>query len=273
LAVSVVELATGKELRRIETGEVHGLAFSLDGRVLATSDDHIVHLWEVATGKEVYRLAQHGVLAGAPQQEEITCLAFLHSDGALATGMRDGTILVWGLAPKTQNGKELSSQELDGLWNNLASEDAAKTYRAIQLLAGAPEQAIPFVKERIEPASEIDAKRVERLLADLDSEDFSVRDAASKELAQLGDRAEPLLRRALDGQPSVELRTRLESLLSSPQAPSPATLRTLRANQILEQVGTAAACEILRKLAAGAAGARETRDAQEALKRLDRRHN
>jgi hypothetical protein len=37
-AVGVAELATGRELRRIETGAAHRLAFSADGRMLAASD-------------------------------------------------------------------------------------------------------------------------------------------------------------------------------------------------------------------------------------------
>jgi hypothetical protein len=51
------------------------------------------------------------------------------------------------------------------------------------------------------------------LIADLDSEEFSKREAASCELAKLGESAEPALRTALSRKPSLEMRKRFESLL------------------------------------------------------------
>jgi hypothetical protein len=45
-------------------------------------------------------------------------------------------------------------------------------------------------------------------------------------------------------------------------------LRTLRAIDVLESIGTPEAQQILRKLAEGAPGARETREAKTALERL-----
>src|SRR5436309_1813646 len=46
-AICLEELATGKQLLRIETGPVGLglLAFSADGRVLATADKEALHLW------------------------------------------------------------------------------------------------------------------------------------------------------------------------------------------------------------------------------------
>jgi hypothetical protein len=49
------------------------------------------------------------------------------------------------------------------------------------------------------------------------------------------------------------------------------SLRVSRAIEALEHAGTAAARELLNRLAAGAPGAWQTREAKSALRRLDRR--
>ena len=54
----------------------------------------------------------------------------------------------------------------------------------------------------------------DRLLADLDSDDFDVRERASARLARLGERVEASLRRSLDGPPSAEVRRRVTEILT-----------------------------------------------------------
>jgi hypothetical protein len=83
------------------------------------------------------------------------------------------------------------------------------------------------------------------------------------------DVAEPALRRALAGRPSLEVRQRLEKLLDQLAHPSPDVLRALRAIEVLESVGTAEAKAVLGKLAAGQPGAGLTREAKAALRRLE----
>jgi WD40 repeat protein len=269
--VSVVELATGQEVRRIESDRVNALAFSQDGRLLATSDGDAVRLWEVGTGKEIYRRQRHAALAGVPAQATVTAVSLLPGDRALATGLRDGTILVWELIPQTAAAKELSREDLNRLWSDLACDDARKAYRAVCTLAASPAWTVPYLKDRLEPVAEVDPKRVAQLIADLDSEQFTVRDAAAKELAALGERAEPALRQALKGKPSAEARKRLEGLLAAQhRVPTGEVLRVLRAIWVLERRGTVEARKVLRKLAAGAPSP-QTRAAREALDRLMRR--
>jgi HEAT repeat protein len=128
-----------------------------------------------------------------------------------------------------------------------------------------------FFKDNLRPAAETDLKQVPRLLADLDSDQFATRENAAKELAKLREEIEPALRKVLEGQPSEEMRRRVKELLDLPRAvPSGETLRTLRAIQVLERIGTKEACEVLKKLSTGAQAARETREAKEALERLSR---
>src|SRR5262249_11331403 len=55
-AVALFDLGTGKQLwiRKDEERDVWGVAFSLDGKMLATADGRgrVITLWEVETGKE-----------------------------------------------------------------------------------------------------------------------------------------------------------------------------------------------------------------------------
>ena len=67
-----------------------------------------------------------------------------------------------------------------------------------------------------------------------------------------------------------EVRRRVVVLLKKLEGakPSPKTIRTLRAVEVLEKIGTEPARQLLQKLAAGAPAARVTREAAAAAKRL-----
>src|SRR5262249_26769960 len=109
---------------------------------------------------------------------------------------------------------------------------------------------------------------MQQALVDLDSDQFARREAAATLLAEHSSDAERLLREALQMNPSAEKRRRIEKLLAAP----PAALRSLRAIEVLEQIGTPEARETLNKLAQGSTDARLTREAQASLKRLSRRN-
>ena len=99
------------------------------------------------------------------------------------------------------------------------------------------------------------------------------RERAGRELAALGERAEPALARALQGPLTLGARRRVEKLLSKLGGPVPTSdeLRALRAVHVLEQIGTPEARQVLRVLADGGAGATLTLQAAASLQRLDRR--
>jgi hypothetical protein len=124
--------------------------------------------------------------------------------------------------------------------------------------------------QRIKP---VDTKRLERLLADLDSDKFAVRERASGELKALAEHAVPALRMALAGKPSLESRRRLEALLHQLESASlsPETVRQIRAVEALEAIGNAEARRLLGQLAAGPPAARLTQEAQASLGRLAKR--
>jgi hypothetical protein len=254
-------------------------AFSPDSRVLLTADGDGIHLWEVATWGPIGGLPWR-MPGPAPQGRAapIASLAFMPSGRDLATGMPDGTILIWDLSPKmwspTAVANDGGGKDLKELWDYLADPDAGKAYRAIYSLAAAPDQAIPCLAERLsQPLPEPDLKRVPQFIADLDNNSSRVRAAATQNLAQLGHLAEPDMRRALKGKPTNEARVRLESLLTRLHGLPlpPETVRAARAIQVLEWIGSDAARQVLEKLSKGVPKARQTQDAKASLERLGKR--
>jgi WD40 repeat protein len=71
------------------TKDVGDLAFTPDGRILASSDwDGVTRLWDTATGEELQTLQQSQAVYGADLSPD---------GGRLATGGSDGLIWIWGL--------------------------------------------------------------------------------------------------------------------------------------------------------------------------------
>jgi hypothetical protein len=139
-------------------------------------------------------------------------------------------------------------------------------------LVALPEQVVPLLKERLKPATAPDSKHVAQLIADLDNNKFAVREAALRELQELGMDAGPALRQGLKVAPSAEARRRMESLLTSPLIyRSPSQLRQYRALQVLERIGTPEAQRVLETLSQGASSARLTQDAKTSLERASNR--
>ena len=135
-----------------------------------------------------------------------------------------------------------------------------------------PKVALPFLSAKLKPLAAADKQMIRRWIADLDSDDFDTRSVAHKELARLGDQVLPAVEETLKGKPSLETRRRLEPILEAMHAiPSREVIRVLRAVQALELIGNADARTLLQAIAKGAAGARQTREAQESLARLNKR--
>jgi WD40 repeat protein len=280
--VASIDDRNSVELLDVRTGKVRGtfavrhasgrrLALSLDSRFLAAcyaadvrplplEDDRTIHVWEIASGKEVARFE-------VPPPNSVASATFSPDARALLTGMDDATVLVWDLAPRPAAGPPAD------LWADLAGEDAVQARAAVWALSAAPEQAVPLLRTRLRPAPPPDESSISRLIADLDSDQFEVRNKASRELEAVGEPAVPALRRALEARPALEVRRRIGQLLEKQerQTLSSGQLQMLRAVEILERIGSPPARGVLEVLARGEAEARLTREAKASLQRLARR--
>jgi len=164
----------------------------------------------------------------------------------------------------------LDAKAQDRLWSDLADRDAVKAYQAIQVLLGS-EQTASLLQQRLRPAAAVDPARLNRLVRELDSDDFAVREKATKQLVAQGDRSETILREALPAA-SAEAGRRIEEILKLIDPSSSADLiRGLRAVEVLEWLNTTEAQHVLKTLAGGDPDARLTREAKAALKRLAKR--
>jgi hypothetical protein len=201
------------------------------------------------------------------------------ADRALVSCSFDTTLLVWDLAAvaaRQPRPVAPSDAAITAAWNDLAGEDAKAAYRAVRLLAAAPAQSVPLLRERLRATPPAAKKQVERWIAGLDSDKFDEREETTREPGRQGDRVGAALRRLLAGSPSAEARRRAEELLARIDGPvgpvtDPDRLRELRAVEVLEWVGKGEARDLLKTLAEGDAEASLTRDAAAALRRLSRR--
>jgi WD40 repeat protein len=245
-----------------------GLAFSPDGGALVMrGPDQSVHVWDVTAGKEI------GQLKGQVGRSET--VAFAADGKTIASGSSDTTILLWDAAGVLKDvakarPAELAAGDVATLWDDLAGEDAAKARQGILKLAGDPGRVAPFLGERLKAAPAIDPKKIDGWIADLDDDEFAVREEASKNLLKAGEQAVPALQKVLASSPPLETRRRVELLVDRLTGGTLTVeqLRLVRAVEALERMGTPEARRLLRTLAEGAPGALPTREAQAALGRL-----
>lgn len=259
------DAASGKVVYRF-TGrnqQIRSVPWSPDGKTLTSRDgDGTIGLWETVSGKQIQRLIGH--------DGSITSLAWSPDGKRSASGGGDTTLLIWTIGRQANEPfTRLTLSQLQSCWRDLASEDAAKAYQAIVTLSRGGEDSARFLAERLKPVPPADPQRVARLLEELDSEQFVVRQHASNELKQLAERAEAAMNRALSNHPTLESRKRMEQLLSDLDIWSGERLRALRAVTVLERIATAEARKVLESLANGAAVARVTQEAKASLSRLD----
>jgi WD40 repeat protein len=92
LSLRLVEVATGKEVKRIKTGHAYCAAFSPDGKRVVTGGffDNTVRVWDVETGKALHSYKGHtgGVTC-------VTCVTFFPDGKRIASASADGTARVW----------------------------------------------------------------------------------------------------------------------------------------------------------------------------------
>ncbi len=267
------EAATGKAVALLRTQSWSGqLVFHPRGRHLAVNDLDGVHLFDLVTGKEVWtRKLPERVRASTTPGTYSSSMAFSADGKRLATGHTDGTILLWDVELPAVKSTPLTAMEIERLWADLGGADAAAAWVALWRLAEAPDAAVPLLRQHLKPVATAPAAEMTALLADLDTDSFAKREAATKRLKELGLAAEPALRARLDANPTLELQRRIELLLKAlaeiPEPLTPALRRDLRAVAVLGRIRTAQAREVLEGLIKGPPSARVTEAARAALGR------
>lgn len=247
-----------------------GLSFSPDGKTIVNCG-WITQLWEVATGRLRYEL-----------DPSISGWGFFSPNGRLLAvyhatvknqNVEEESIHLWDWRhPCLKQPATLIPRDIERLWRDLASGDAAVGYQAIATLLAHPKLAVAALRERLRRIEPLAPGEVNRLIVNLDDEAFTVREHAAERLAVLGEVTRSALLRAKAQRPSLEVRRRIQDLLPRlTPAGLPDRLRCLRAVEVLETVGTEEARQVIKRLASGAEGTVETEDAKAALQRLNQK--
>jgi hypothetical protein len=269
--IPIWESTTGQQRLLLKGNEDSTVcvAFAPDSRTLASAScDNTIRLWDLETGRELRKLTGHRGNANG--------LAFSADGKILVSTGDDTTILFWDVADATHRkhlpAPSLTEREWQALWEDLDKDDAAKAYVAMVRMKDDAPTTIAALRARLHPIHVTDPERLARVLKELNSDEFAVRESANCELEKLGDVVRPTIRQTL-ARPglSLELRRRLETIAASLEELSGARLRQVRAIEVLEMLGTAEACELLKKIATGASDARLTEHATAALEQLAKR--
>lgn len=119
------------------------------------------------------------------------------------------------------------------------------------MLMSAGRDALPHIEKVLSPPEDKTlAKRVADLIGRLDDESWPVRQKATADLKALGKGALPLLRKALEGKPSLEVRLRVNRILSQQEGAAAKRLRAGRARWVLQVIGGPKAAAMLKILPA-----------------------
>jgi WD40 repeat protein len=108
--VAIWDTLTWEVTQTLKTGTALNIAFSPDGKLLATTPDrYAIKLWDIGDNSLLYKL--YTSFTGA-----VNSLAFSPNGDRLATGHYDGSIRIWD----TNTGKLLGTYPSDGVIQSLA---------------------------------------------------------------------------------------------------------------------------------------------------------
>jgi hypothetical protein len=187
----------------------------------------------------------------------------------------DGTpvVLTTGCRDRIDRGggRRLTA-ELAGCWTDLASDDAESAFGALCRLDDSPEQAVLLLRQRLKRPAVIPAE-LDRLVGDLDDDEAVVRNRTYRRLEELGEWARAHLERARKEASSAEVKRQATRLLAPLERGRLGAdrVRWVRAVEVLERIGTPAARLVLKELAASKPPTLLAREADEALRRMERR--
>jgi WD40 repeat protein len=271
-SIHLFHVDSGKEICCVTTqvkefdGGVRNVAVSPDGRFLALvfGRDPGVCLLETGSGLPYCRLTGH--------RDNPMCAAFSPDGRWIATGGKDGVVLLWDLNyPLQENRRSLqsSSADLNRLWACLAGAEVPKAWAALAEL-GLRNDVLPFLRRQLRPVRAVSSDEMKQLIDALSASSFAERERAGRDIMSLEEPSIPYLEKALAEKMPAEGRKRAQALLDALRSPALAQnrLRQWRAVAALERIGTPDAVKLLEELAGGLPEARLTLAAKDALARL-----
>jgi hypothetical protein len=253
-------MATGKRVATLpDQLYIRAADFSPDGRYLAIAvPEDLIQIWEVATWTKRNEFKGNG--------DHWITLTF-GPGGRIYTGHNDTTVLVWD----TRRPHVADSVSVERAWNDLATRESSVSFQSEGRFSTAQAEAVKLFAEKIQPATAVDPKLIRRLLDDLGSSEFAVREASSQALYDQDRQVLPYLEETLKTATSAEVRERAKRIVEHYRQ-TPFTgeqLRQTRAVMILERIGDGDSKKLLKKWAGGPANALLTEEASAALKRLE----
>ncbi len=249
-------------------------------------------------GKTLLRLGSPSTLAGQPPSTQIEWIEAataevyrmwevpnrvsamaLSPDGRLLAGALANSrqVLLWEVSPPASQHPR-DDADLRRAVAQLASGDAQTGRKAMATLIAAGENGLEVLAPHLEPIADPGQaeREIQRLIKDLDSDDFSTRQGASEALRALGPRTVPALEAELKRELSLDATRRIQRLLkqleNKTERYTGESLRRIRGIEVLEGIGSAQAQELLKQLANGPASSPETLDARFALNRIQNRN-
>jgi len=259
--------------------DVQDIAFTGDDRFVATGCwDHDVRIFELASGRQIAKLSGH--------DDKVVAVDFSPDGRLLASGSagrEDATAVVWKthdcIAGSRYAAGEIDEEILDSAWTELGLEDPSEAYGAAGTLLAAPAKALAFAKARLgEELTPAPVEKIEKLIEQLDADDFGTRERATEELVRLRVVAETLLRKKLEESLKPEVKFRINKILETETPPSKLSKaqwrRMRRLVYVLEQLAAPdaetaeAARELLTLMSTGHEDVKVMREAAEAVKRL-----
>jgi hypothetical protein len=238
--------------------------FSPDGQTIAYVVGQHLMLLETASGRDRYEWRS---------LEPVTAVAFAADGRHLAWAEGKGQVHTGSLAQlagASDPPEKPDARQRQEYWADLGA-DAPRAYRTSWLLSAAAGAAVPLLRDKLLGQGKVDPKRLEQLLANLDSSKFQVRQKATEQLETLGVPALAAVRTALAGKPSLEFTRRAERLVDVLEENIRAdVIRNVRAVEVLARIGTADARQTLEQIARDPlpAGSAAQEAAAQGLRRL-----
>lgn len=248
--VRLWEVATGIEVLKLDGHGEHAyfVAFNGDGTRLASGGGNWngdkpgeVIVWDMVRGKQ---LASFGGYT-----QPIWSVAYHPNGGevASASGKWNGTgnpgeVRLWSLTHlKAEPFPAATPDLVTGWWADLHGDDPSRAYRAGWQLAHAGTLTLPLMLEKVRPPRTVSAEQIAKWVADLDHDDYDIRETALADLEKLGAQVRGAIVKATES-PAPERRRRARYLLEriADVVLSAAEVHALRELDVLARIGPTA---------------------------------